>query len=88
MAFYLAIPGLSLALQPGLELANAFGVVLIKINTGLRILGHAWERERERHTRTVIRSGPETTTIVLDDRAADGETDSHAVSFGCVEGAK
>jgi len=34
MTNYVLIPGLSLRSNPGLKLANAFGVILIKFQTG------------------------------------------------------
>src|SRR5262249_50096494 len=43
-------------------------------------------RERERRAGPVIRSRPDAAVMALDDRAAHGEADAHAVSLGRVEG--
>src|SRR6185369_7567025 len=50
-----------------------------------RFLAH-WNRKQKSGPRTVIRLCPKTAVMSLDDGAADGEADSHAVAFRRVEG--
>src|SRR5262245_24903262 len=45
-----------------------------------------WNRKQKGGTWAVIRLCPETAVVSLDDGAADGEADSHAVAFRRVEG--
>src|SRR5215813_8365437 len=46
----------------------------------------ARNRKRESRTWPVIRLGPEAAMMSLDDRAADGQPDTHTAALGCVEG--
>src|SRR6266480_1629002 len=48
-------------------------------------LGH-WNRKQKGGTWTVIRLCPKTAVMSLNDGAADGEADTHAVAFRRVEG--
>ncbi len=41
--------------------------------------------KRKCRSRTIIRCGPKTSLMSLDDGVADGQPDSHAVTFCCVE---
>src|SRR6476660_7010058 len=50
-----------------------------------RSLAH-WNRKQKGGTWTVIRLCPKTAVMSLDDGAADGEADTHAVAFRRVEG--
>src|SRR5690348_10805124 len=50
-----------------------------------RSLAH-WNRKQKGGTWTVIRLSPKTALMSLDDGAADGEADTHAVAFRRVEG--
>src|SRR5262249_36094227 len=50
-----------------------------------RSLAH-WNRKQEGRTWTVIRLCPEMAAMSLDDGAADGEADTHAVALRRVEG--
>src|SRR4026207_127187 len=49
------------------------------------LLAH-WNRKQKGGTWTVIRLCPKTAAMSLDDGAADGEADTHAVAFRRVEG--
>src|SRR4029450_3217763 len=49
------------------------------------LLAH-WNGKRKGDAWTVIRLCPKTAVMSLDDRAADGEADTHAVAFCRVEG--
>src|SRR6188472_3293272 len=50
-----------------------------------QLLAH-WNRKQKGGTWTVIRLCPKTAVMSLDDGAADGEADTHAVAFRRVEG--
>src|SRR5215469_16958942 len=54
-----------------------------RVRSALRTAGNG---KREGGTGTVVCLGPQTSMMSLDDGATDGEPDTHAVGFRCVEG--
>src|SRR5579862_4331734 len=48
-------------------------------------LGRSRNGERKRCARTIIECRPQTAMMALDNRATDGETDSHTATLSCVE---
>src|SRR5882672_5325738 len=53
-----------------------------------RTFWNAGNRKGKRGAGPVIRFAPQTTTMLFDDRTADGESDAHSTALGGVEGLK